>query len=284
MLEKPQSGKIYQFSNTVLINYEEEGTGDKTVIFLHGFAASLQYWKSLRERLTVLPCRRFFLDLKGFGFSSKPDDKQYSALHQAEIVNGFITYHNLNNVTLIGHSYGGGVAIITYLMLKDVSENNPIKKLVLIDGAWYMQKIPLVIAYVNVPVLKTIVKYLVPNRIVARYSLQHVYYNSSLITPDKINTIAYFMSLPGSSTALAYSVHQLVPENYTELKDKLQMIDVPVLIIWGENDRIIPVKNAYRFKNDIPHAEQMILPECGHIPHQEKPDETYSAIARFVNR
>ena len=115
--------KAFDYSDSVRINYYEIGRGDKPIILLHGFSASAlkwdTIWKSFPEKYSVIA-----FDLKGFGYSSKPDDQCYSPVDQAEIVVRFIKARNLSNVVLAGNSYGGGVAlIVTVLLLKSDSKN-----------------------------------------------------------------------------------------------------------------------------------------------------------------
>ena len=56
------------------------------------------------------------------------------------------------------------------------------------------------------------------------------------------------------------------------------------LIIWGENDEWIPLESGYQFKNDLSNSELVILPECGHIPQEEKPEQTAKIIINFIER
>ena len=101
----------FLYSDSVAINYEVTGTGDKPIVFLHGFGLSTTSWNDIRVWFPNDEFKYYFLDLKGFGYSSKPRDGKYSFLDQAKIIVDFLEYNSLDEVILVGHSYGGGAAL-----------------------------------------------------------------------------------------------------------------------------------------------------------------------------
>jgi pimeloyl-ACP methyl ester carboxylesterase len=103
----------YRYSASVTIHCEQEGSGDETFVLLHGFGTSLQTWHDVRPALARRG-RVVMLDLKGFGLSSKPRDGAYSPPDQADIVAAFISDRKLSGIVLVGHSYGGGVAVLAH--------------------------------------------------------------------------------------------------------------------------------------------------------------------------
>jgi pimeloyl-ACP methyl ester carboxylesterase len=270
--------KIFDYHG-VRINYYEAGQGPP-VILLHGFGASAYAWRFLGPAL-ARDHRVLTIDLKGFGLSAKPEDGKYALSDQADMVAEFIRTRDLRDLVVIGHSMGGGVTLMTYFK---VAGDDParIKKLVLIDSAGYPQKIPLFIWLAKVPVLGSVGENLVPPRFAAAQVLRKCYYNKDKITDEQIDTYAYYGSLPGAREALVATARQIVPADIEAFSSQYRTISVPVLIIWGADDEVVPLSVGQNFKRDIPNSELVILPQCGHIPPEEEAQETNRLITQFL--
>ncbi len=128
----------------------EQGRG-KPILFLHGFGASSYSWRYLQPEL-ALTHRTIAIDLKGFGRSDKPADERYSLFDQADIVERFIEKKQLRDVTLVGHSYGGGVAL-GYAVNERGASLKRVSKLILLDSIAYRQNLPYFITALRTPVV-----------------------------------------------------------------------------------------------------------------------------------
>jgi pimeloyl-ACP methyl ester carboxylesterase len=265
----------------IKINYYQAGQGPP-VILLHGFGACTYTWRHLAPELAG-DHRVFALDLKGYGLSDKPADGKYAVSDQADMVAAFIRTRDLHNLAIIGHSMGGGVALMAYFK---VQEDTParIKKLVLIDSAGYPQKMPWFIRLARIPVVSRLITRLLSPRFATYLVLKKCYYDNDKITEEQIDTYAYYGSLPGAREAVRQTAQQIVPADLEALKDKYKTIQVPVLIIWGAEDEVVPVSVGKKFKRDIPDAELVILPKCGHIPPEEEWQRTNRLIATFLKK
>src|ERR1035437_300443 len=93
------------------ITYEKHGTGSTSLIFLHGFGASKNSWYDFYNFFDSLKYTSYLIDLKGFGNSSIPKDNKYSLQDNAMIITSFINQNIKSDYLIIGHSYGGGVAL-----------------------------------------------------------------------------------------------------------------------------------------------------------------------------
>jgi pimeloyl-ACP methyl ester carboxylesterase len=270
--------KIFDY-NGVRINYYETGQGPP-VILLHGFGASAYSWRFLAPAL-ARDHRVLTIDLKGFGLSAKPEDGKYTVRDQAAMVAAFIRARDLHDLVVIGHSMGGGVTLMAYLLVR---EDDParIKKLVLIDSAGYPQKLPMFIWLAKVPVLGPVGGQLLSPRFTTGMVLRKCYYHKDRITDEQIDTYAYYGSLPGAREAIVATAQQLVPADIEAVTSRYHTISVPVLIIWGAEDEVVPVLVGHKFKRDIPNSELVILPECGHVPPEEEPKETIRLITQFL--
>ena len=272
--------KIFDYDG-VRINYYEAGQGPP-VILPHGFGASAYAWRFLGPALAK-DHRVLTIDLKGFGLSAKPEDGKYTLRDQADLVAEFIRTRDLHDLVVIGHSMGGGVALMAYFKGRG-DEPARIKKLVLIDSAGYPQKLPLFIWLAKVPGLGSVGGKLLPPRFATARVLRKCYYHKDRITDEQIDTYAYYASLPGAREAIVATAQQIVPEDIQAISSQYHTIRVPVLIIWGAEDEVVPVSVGKQFKRDIPNSELVILPECGHMPPEEEPQETTRIVKAFLNK
>jgi pimeloyl-ACP methyl ester carboxylesterase len=272
---------MFQFSPDVAINVERFGVGKRTFVCLHGFGASLETWADVLPFLEDVGTF-YALDLKGFGLSSKPPDGRYSLWDQAEIVISLITTQQLAGITLVGHSYGGAVALVTYFALLDKGLGNLVDSLVLIDSGGYLQRLPFLVSIPRTPLLNTLFVRVVPVRWQVNFTLRHLFRDQKKITRERIERYTRFLRLPGSRRALISVAEQMIPKDPQTLIARIPQVSVPTLIIWGRNDPAIPLDDATRFHREIKGSELHVIDNCGHVPHEERPSETAEAIKRFL--
>jgi pimeloyl-ACP methyl ester carboxylesterase len=273
----------FNYSDKIQINYEIHGNGNSTIVFLHGFGASVETWRDIQ-----LPLSKgntlIFLDLKGFGLSSKPDDGKYSLEDQAEIVLAFLKAHNFHDITLVGHSYGGAVSVFTYLRDRSGHARRIIRRLILIDAAAYVQVFPFFIDILRTPIINWVVMNLVPTHIMASFILHYLFYDESKLSEERITRYAEYYGQPGSYNSFVECAKQIVPAHPDSIASFIKTIAVPTLIIWGANDPAIPLEHGQRLHQDIQNSKLVIISKCGHIPHEESPEETVNAILNFLEQ
>ncbi|HIJ75368.1 MAG TPA: alpha/beta hydrolase [Deltaproteobacteria bacterium] len=261
------------------INYEDQGQG-QPIILLHGFGAGTYTWRHILTHFSKA-YRVIAIDLKGHGLSDKPRDNNYSVADQGDIIYEFIKEHSLDNVTLVGNSMGGAVSITTYLMQCDHGTNY-ISKLVLIDSASYRQRLPVFISVLRIPIINVLLPCLTSTKFRARNVLQEAFFDRTGITEDMVASYASYLSLPGSSYALTKTAQQIVPSNIDEVTERYKSITIPVLIIWGEKDTIIPLEVGRKLAANIPNSKLVVIPNCGHIPQEECPSQAIEAMESFM--
>ncbi len=281
LLRNYNKSKQYFFNKEVYINYEIYGQGDKNIVLLHGFGASLQSWNDIRYLFDKNIYKLYLVDLKGFGFSSKLTNDDYSFEAQSELILDFINKKNIKNTTIIGHSYGGGIALLTYLNSTKNSESK-IKKLILIDCAAYLDNIPFFLKYLRNPLIRFLMFTFTTSDFRAKYTLYRLFFDSRKITEERIKRYSYFYSLPGANQSMIQAAEQIIPKNYSKLINNYSKITIPTLIIWGENDPILDIQQGIRLHQSIRTSIFKIINDCGHIPHEEKPKITYEIINDFL--
>jgi len=268
------------------IHYEyfrKEKTNNKQIIFVHGFGASLQVW---RELAAFLPQEYDLigLDLKGFGFSSKTDDGDYSPVSQARILSTFTGRVSAGKeLTIIGHSYGGGVSILAYLSFLEAGSESLLSSLVLIDPAVYSQDYPFMVEALRQPLTRILGNYFTTPEFRVRFTLERLFAkeNFSKITEQHIARYAYFLKLDGGQRAIADVARQIDQVDAVELVRGLSSISVPTLLIWGARDPIFDVSQGRALANAVPNSMLRIIEQCGHAPHEEVPMKTAVLIGDF---
>ena len=270
--------KSFVFNKDVKIRYQEFGEGD-TIIFLHGFGGSSYSWRYIYKSFAK-NYKTILIDLKGFGLSDKPNDDKYSVSDQADIINSFIRAKKLNKIILVGHSFGGAVVLMTYFKSKMKDEIN---KLILIDSGGYNQDIPWYISTLKIPLLNNLALSIMPSRFWVNVVLKMCFYDDSKITEEMIETYASYLRSPGAHLALIKTTGQLIPDNIDEITNNFNKINIPVLLVWGKEDKIIPLDIGYKMNKNIPNSKLIIITECGHNSPEEKPLLVIDEISTFLN-
>jgi pimeloyl-ACP methyl ester carboxylesterase len=259
----------------------DEGRGPP-LLLLHGFATSSYTWHAVIPELAKNH-RVIAVDLRGFGASDKPIDEHYSIFDQADAVEALIEQENLHGLTLIGHSFGGGVALA--LALREQGRAQPhIRNLVLIDTIAYRQPVPIFFKLLEVPIAGDIGMALVPPEVQAAQGLRLAYYDRDKISARSVAEYANTLYSPAAKHALTETVAHIVPDNIDEISARYPSIRLPTLILWCTQDKVVPLKLGQLLHNNMPGAEFVVFADCGHMPQEERPEDTAGTIQAFLAR
>jgi len=275
------AGNFFLYNDTVPIHYRTIGHGPVPILFLHGFASSSTTWQDLTGLFPVHEFTLVLLDLKGFGLSAKPKDGAYSIEDQADMVRAFILHRGLDSLTLVGHSLGGAVALRLCLDVVDGALPVVVTQLILIDSAAYPQRLPRFFRKLRSP-LGPLFLWLMPVRLIVQAALDRVFFDRAAITPERFERYETYFRGKGTAYALRATVKAIDPEAYAHIAESYRRLALPVLIVWGAEDRNVRLSLGQRLHGDIPGSRMQILDNCGHNPHEERPGETGSAILAFL--
>ena len=265
---------------TSLTLYKEvHGDGDP-ILCLHGLGASLFTWRHLVAPFSQKN-KLITVDFRGCGKSPKPRDTHYSIEEHANDIYNIIIGENLTNLTLVGNSLGGAVALLVAIRLTE-QEPPRLAKLVLIDSGGDKKHLPLHLKLLR-SILGAPMIHLSPARLAARMVLKVCYYDKEQTTEEQVDAYAGPIASPGGRNALLQTAKQCIPQNFDEILAKLKLITVPTLILWGRQDRVIPLIVGEQLHQAIPNSTLDIIEQCGHIPQEEKPDETIARLTRFLS-
>jgi len=263
----------------VKLYYEERGKGSP-LLLIHGFGASTYTWRFVAPELAKTHWV-IAVDLKGFGQSDKPFDERYSIFDQAELLAQLIEEKDLRNLTLVGHSFGGGVALLLALQANKRLDGR-ITRLVLLDSIAYPQHIPVFFRLLDVPLVSQLGVRMVPPSVQTRVALEIAYFDDSKIDPAEIEAYAAPLKTAAGKHAIIHSARQILPEDIAELSESYKTIELPTLILWCDHDRIVPLEVGLRLRRTLPNSTLRLVEDCGHMPQEEQPASTLSQILGFI--
>jgi pimeloyl-ACP methyl ester carboxylesterase len=260
--------------------YVTEAGEGPPLLLIHGFGTNIFTWRRVAPEL-ARHHRVIAVDLKGFGQSDKPFDERYSALDQAELLAQLIEDRDLRDVTLVGHSFGGGVALMLALQA-DTRLAGRLSKLVLLDSIAYPQKIPVFFKLLGVPVMSQLGVRMAPSAWQIEVALKIAYYDDSKIDPAEIQAYAAPMQTAAGKNAIIYSARQIVPDGLDRLAARYNTITLPTLILWCDHDRIVPLDVGLKLRRAMPNSTFKLVSDCGHMPQEEQPEATLRLIRGFL--
>jgi pimeloyl-ACP methyl ester carboxylesterase len=264
-----------------MLHYEVEGNGPGLVL-VHGFATNLYTWRHLRARLAG-NYRLWLPDLKGFGDSPKPGHGRFGIYdHAAELVQ-FICEHDLRDLVLVGNSMGGALALAAAIYFQE-QDPGRIRGLVLVDSAGYPQRLPFFMRVLRIPWLPELFAGLVPRRILVRLVLKRLYYDHALIPEQSVTAYSRPMDAAGGVHALIETARHVVPADLETVTDRYNDLRMPTMILWGREDRIVPLAVGERLHRAIAGSQLVVLDRCGHMPHEECPERALPIIEQFLEQ
>jgi pimeloyl-ACP methyl ester carboxylesterase len=269
-------------SEEICFNYEKIGSGKKKIVCIHGLGAS---GKTFYDILPYFDddYEIYLIDLVGFGDTPFVENWDYTIESQARLLYKFLKKKGLDKVTLIGHSYGGGVALLLLIILTELMEESLVESLVLIGPACYPQKFPFFLRFpCEKPLLYKIFMFLIPKKVLAITMLKKIYVNKDAITKEKIARYASFNKYGNNVNGIIHTVKNILPKNHEIVIEKIKHINVRTLIIWGDQDFVIKKKHILRLHQDLLDSELVIVENAGHVVHEEKADVVFKAIDNFL--
>jgi pimeloyl-ACP methyl ester carboxylesterase len=260
------------------IYHYDVGSGP-AVVLLHGFNHHAEAWIRNIAGIATAGFRVIALDLPGFGRSGMPP-MRYSLKGYSAFLARMLDALELDRVHVVGNSMGGAIALRTAL-------DHPERLISVtgVDTAGMFDAVPRFWTLAATPAAKFLMRPFLGNRILIEQSHKRAYHDEKMSSPLQVDRIAEAYLQPGYKEhimAMAESMF-LVPEDEL-LWTNLQRIRVPTLIVWGRQDRTLPVAHAYRAAHRIPGSELVIYDHCGHLPMYEKPTEFNRDLVEFMRR
>jgi pimeloyl-ACP methyl ester carboxylesterase len=275
MPEEVAEGEFCTLSNGWRIHFVSKGQGSP-VVLLHGFMDSLQSWRgnvgALAERHRVIA-----VDTPGFGCSERLMQPVYSLKQQARVLDEFFRLQGIERAAVVGHSLGGALALQFAHDFPDLVE-----KLVLEDAAVYL-RVPRageLLTWIPSFIPRGALGLYTMNASAIRASLKQAYGDGSRVDDESVEVRARFMRVQGTAEAL---MSMLASPRDLDLPGAATRLDVPTLIIWGERDRVLPLKHGRRLHRSLRNSRLAIIGEAGHLPHEEFPNKVNQLLTSFLD-
>jgi len=268
--------------NGVNVHYKMYGQGEPVFILMHGFGASLFSWHEVTTPLTEFGTVIAY-DRPAFGLTERPfeweGENPYSQDSQIKLVTGLMDALNVEQAILVGNSAGGTIAMLTTLKYPQ-----RVQSLILVDPAVYAGGgAPTWIR----PLLGTPqMRHLGPlfaRQIQTRGPefIETAWHDPSKITPEVMEGYQKPLRVENWDKALW---ELTLSSRESGLSERLDEFDLPILVITGDDDRIVPTEESIRLAGELPNAELVVIQESGHLPHEEQPDEFMNAVKSFLSK
>ena len=276
--------------NTLTLHTKQAGEGGTPLVLLHGFAASIFTW---REVLQPLAARRHVVafDRPAFGLTERPmretwgdaEDwrtlNPYSAQAQVELTIRMLDQQGIDKAVLVGNSAGGTVAMLTAL-----AHPERVAGLILLDPAVYTGGgTPAWLRPIfNTPQMRHLGPLM--TRRIRDWGIE--FGKSAWHDPNKATTEVWEGYLkPLSARNWDRALWELTSNSRPSgLSERLAEFTLPLLVITGDDDRIVPTAESIRLAQELPNAELVVIPNCGHAPQEECPAETLVAMEEWLKR
>ena len=221
----------------------------------------------------------YSIDLPGSGASIAPDDFSYKIEDISDVLAGFVFKENLQKVALVTNSLGSAVALLALIKSKDF--HSRVASICILDGVFYPQDFPYFVALLRSPILGELITEVVPSSLQVRIVLRYSYFDPSLITSSQVAAYAEPMARAQVREALRKTARAIDKAELAKYTSSIDAITIPALLIWGEQDNIVPLNLGKQLHRDIEGSTLQIIPNCGHIPQEENPEAVITAITEF---
>jgi pimeloyl-ACP methyl ester carboxylesterase len=245
-----------------------------TLVLIHGLGSSIYTWSAVLRPLAETH-EVVALDLPGFGGSGRPPDLSFDRLRRA--VAGLVESLGLEQVTLVGNSLGGAVAVSIAASRADL-----VSRLVLIDSAGFggPEAIPRLVRWSVSGPGAFLERFGAFRRLYVWAALTQVFDDPDRVTSERIDEYLAPLQRPGTVRSLRSLLDQS-PEDWRHLQEAIGRVSAPTLIIWGAEDAWLPPADAARFERAIPGSRAIVLEGCGHLPQEECPERVLELLRSF---
>lgn len=261
------------------IHYTDTGPRDRpALVLVHGYSASLHTWTDWKTDLET-DFRVVTLDLPGHGLSRAEGAERAKISRFAEVVHEVTQDLGVDRFTLAGNSMGGNTAWSYALTYPETIDG-----LILVDASGWPEsdedadRSPLIFKLLANPVARAVIKDLDMTSLV-RSGLQDSYTDQSFVTDELVERYVALSRAPGHrETLLAIGGNDRV-EATNEI---LAEIKVPTLVMWGNDDNLVPVSSAQKFADAIENSTLIVYEGVGHLPQEEVAEQSIADVRAFM--
>ncbi len=267
------------------VHYRMAGTGKPLVVLLHGSFLSLRSWRLVLDELAKTTTVVAF-DRPAFGYTSRPLPSEatgvsYTPEAQCDLVIALIKKLGFSKAVLVGNSTGGTLALLCALRYPQHVEGLVLAGAMIYSG-YATSEVPAFIKpamKAMTPLFSRLMKFLI-TRLYNR-TIRGFWYNKTRLGDDVLAAFRSDLMIGDWSRAfweLFLETHHL------RLESQLKTMSLPSLVITGEHDLTVKTEESIRLAGELPCAELVVVPDCGHLPHEEQPEAFLVAIRNFLKK
>ncbi len=271
--------------NGFKVHYRMAGSGKPIVVLLHGSFLSLRSWRFVFDELAKTTTVLAF-DRPAFGYTSRPLPSKatgvsYTPEAQSDLVIALIKKLGFSKAVLVGNSTGGTLALLTALRHPEHVEGVVLAGAMIYSG-YATSEVP---AFMKpamkalTPLFSRLMKFLI-TRLYDR-NIRGFWHNKERLSDDVLAAFRSDLMIGDWSRAfweLFLETHHL------QLESRLKTMSLPSLVITGEHDLTVKTEESIRLARELPCAELVVVPDCGHLPHEEQPEAFIAAVKKFLKR
>jgi pimeloyl-ACP methyl ester carboxylesterase len=251
---------------------ETEGEGIP-IVYVHGLLSTSASWKkALHEASAGHP--GIAVDLPGFGFSDRPWPYDYTVAGEAQALLAYLDARGFEKVALVGNSLGGAVCLIAA-----AAQPTRVAALVLVGSASPISRIPWNFQLLRAPVIGEIEMELLIRPVQELALRYRLFARAERVTREEVDEDWIPVRVPGTRRAALAAIRS----SPAGLEGILGRIRVPTLVLWGKDDKILPPEEGLRLSIEISGARLIVLPDTGHVPQEETPEEFARAVSQFFH-
>lgn len=244
----------------------------RAVILMHGFGASLHTWEAW-ARLLETDHRMIRFDLPGFGLTGADPTGDYTDARSIAVLAGILDALGLREASLIGNSMGGRIA-----WMFAARHPERVDRLVLVAPDGFASPGRAYGVAPRVPTIARLLPYALPLPLL-RASLKPAYGDPALLTEDVLTRYRDMLLAPGVRGAILARTGQ---DALVDPRPLLRQVRAPTLLVWGEQDAMIPVANASDYQQVLPDSRLDTFAGLGHVPHEESPARSLAPVRAFL--
>jgi len=257
------------------LHWAEAGSG-RPLVLLHGLCDSHRTWFTVAPAL-ARSRRVLMLDLAGHGESSRPD-ASYTLDWHANIVAAWLETLGLDEVDLVGHSFGGGVA--QWMLLE---HRNRVRRLVLEAAGGLGREVGPSLRWASFPFF--VERFGQP--FMSLGTTRALNAAGAAFSDEEIATLAAFNARPGTARAFSRSVRDVINGwgQHRHFLDRAREVPSlpPIAILWGEADPLIPIAHGINAASLLEGVTLTRFPGVGHFPHRQEPARYVQALEAFLD-
>jgi pimeloyl-ACP methyl ester carboxylesterase len=262
---------VFQEVDGVKLRYRDTGEGPP-VVLVHGFSASSNTWEPIIPTLAD-DHRVIAMDLKGFGWSGRPAG-DYSPTAQTRLVFELLDKLNVDRFQLVAHSWGSSIALRMALEQPD-----RIRRIALYDAYVYAEQLNTFFHWIRADGLGEVLWSAFYDQRLPEKTAIAYYDDETYVTQQLVEEFRDSVHRPGAQRAALAAARG---QRYSDVQSRYSTVDQPVLLMWGREDRVTPVRFGERLVRQLPNARLEVYARCGHFPMVEARGNSTRDLMEFL--